>query len=154
MMDDFDGLDFNPDFTLADEDSEVILPTTIKTEATVVTNDDNQSVTLKNLVSMTQSHIESDKRVKEEIDDLTGQLDSISHQMTIKEMLEYLKIKIREREFHTKCIFDAYNFVQRSEIAKEMLIGSDRKERVIKAMDNTRMTKIMGYLNMNNRQDT
>lgn len=154
MMDDFDGLDFNPDFTLADEDSEVILPATIKTEATVVTNDDNQSVTLKNLVSMTQSHIESDKRVKEEIDDLTGQLDSISHQMTIKEMLEYLKIKIREREFHTKCIFDAYNFVQRSEIAKEMLIGSDRKERVIKAMDNTRMTKIMGYLNMNNRQDT
>lgn len=149
-MNDFEGLDFNPDFSEDDKNTSLIeVP---KVEATLVTNDDNQSVTLKNLVSMTQSHIESDKRVKEEIDDLTGQLDAVSHQMTIKEMLEYLKIKIREREFHTKCIFDAYNFVQRSEIAKEMLIGSDRKERVMKAMDNTKLTKIMGYLNMNNRQ--
>lgn len=148
-MDEFEGLDFNPDFS-EEDDKPIILPQ--KVEATIVTNDDNQSVTLKNLVSMTQSHIESDKRVKEEIDSLTGQLDSISHQMTIKEMLEYLKIKIREREFHTKCIFDAYNFVQRSEIAKEMLIGSDRKERVMQAMDNTKLTKIMGYLNMNNKQ--
>lgn len=155
MADEFEGLDFNPDFSDIEEEIEKIeLPdVTPKMEATVVRNDDNQSITLKHLVSMTQSHIEDDARVKAEIDELTGIIDGALHQMTIKEMLEYLKIKIREREFHTKCIFDAYNFVQRSEIAKEMLIGSERKERVMKAMDNTKLTKIMGYLNMNNKQE-
>lgn len=155
MSEDYDrlDLDFNPIFD--DDESEVkqeIIPA--KQEVTVVRNDDNQSVTLKNLVGMTQSHIEEDSRVKEEIDEITGMLDNVIHQMTVKEMLEYLKIKIREREFHTKCIFDAYNFIQRSEIAKEMLIGADRKERVMKAMDNTKLTKLMGYLNVNNKQDT
>lgn len=155
MSEDYDrlDLDFNPIFD--DDESEVkqeIIPA--KQEVTVVRNDDNQSVTLKNLVGMTQSHIEEDSRVKEEIDEITGMLDNIIHQMTVKEMLEYLKIKIREREFHTRCIFDAYNFIQRSEIAKEMLIGADRKERVMKAMDNTKLTKLMGYLNVNNKQDT
>ena len=155
MSEDYDrlDLDFNPIFD--DDESEVkqeIIP--VKQEVTVVRNDDNQSVTLKNLVGMTQSHIEEDSRVKEEIDEITGMLDNVIHQMTVKEMLEYLKIKIREREFHTRCIFDAYNFIQRSEIAKEMLIGADRKERVMKAMDNTKLTKLMGYLNVNNKQDT
>lgn len=155
MSEDYDrlDLDFNPIFD--DGESEVkqeIIPA--KQEVTVVRNDDNQSVTLKNLVGMTQSHIEEDSRVKEEIDEITGMLDNVIHQMTVKEMLEYLKIKIREREFHTRCIFDAYNFIQRSEIAKEMLIGADRKERVMKAMDNTKLTKLMGYLNVNNKQDT
>lgn len=155
MSEDYDrlDLDFNPIFD--DDESEIkqeIIPA--KQEVTVVRNDDNQSVTLKNLVGMTQSHIEEDSRVKEEIDEITGMLDNVIHQMTVKEMLEYLKIKIREREFHTKCIFDAYNFIQRSEIAKEMLIGADRKERVMKAMDNTKLTKLMGYLNVNNKQDT
>lgn len=155
MSEDYDrlDLDFNPIFD--DDESEVkqeIIPA--KQEVTVVRNDDNQSVTLKNLVGMTQSHIDEDSRVKEEIDEITGMLDNVIHQMTVKEMLEYLKIKIREREFHTKCIFDAYNFIQRSEIAKEMLIGADRKERVMKAMDNTKLTKLMGYLNVNNKQDT
>lgn len=155
MSEDYDrlDLDFNPIFD--DDESEVkqeIIPA--KQEVTVVRNDDNQSVTLKNLVGMTQSHIEEDSRVKEEIDEITGMLDNVIHQMTVKEMLEYLKIKIREREFHTKCIFDAYNFIQRSEIAKEMLISADRKERVMKAMDNTKLTKLMGYLNVNNKQDT
>lgn len=155
MSEDYDrlDLDFNPIFD--DDESEVkqeIIPA--KQEVTVVRNDDNQSVTLKNLVGMTQSHIEEDSRVKEEIDEITGMLDNVIHQMTVKEMLEYLKIKIREREFHTRCIFDAYNFIQRSEIAKEMLIGADRKERVMKAMDNTKLTKLMGYLNVNNKQDT
>lgn len=157
MSEDYDRLDLDLDFNpiFDDDESEVkqeIIPA--KQEVTVVRNDDNQSVTLKNLVGMTQSHIEEDSRVKEEIDEITGMLDNVIHQMTVKEMLEYLKIKIREREFHTRCIFDAYNFIQRSEIAKEMLIGADRKERVMKAMDNTKLTKLMGYLNVNNKQDT
>jgi hypothetical protein len=39
------------------------------------------------------------------------------------------------------------------EFAREMLVGNDRKERVTKALGNQRLTRIMGYLNMNNKQD-
>lgn len=154
-MAEFDGLDFTPD--LEDEPIEAtVIPEKILPPAkssTKVINDDVQAVTIKNLVSMTQAHIEDDSRVRDEIDELTEMLDNSVPQMTIKEMLEYLKIKLREREFHQKCINDAYNFVQRSEIAKEMLVGSDRRERVMQAMDNNKLTKIMGFLNMNNKQD-
>ena len=43
---------------------------------------------------------------------------------------EYLKIKLREREFHVDCIFKAYSFIQKSEYSREMFIGSNRKERI------------------------
>ena len=40
------------------------------------------------------------------------------------------------------------------EFAREMLVGNERKERVNQALDNQRITKLMGYLNLNNEQDT
>lgn len=146
-------LDFNPDFSEEEEE----LPSTglIRSEpevkqVTVVNNTDN-SVTLGKLVDMTKQHIQDDSRVRDEIDELTGILDGSMHQMSIKELLEYLKIKLKEREFHVKCIFDAYNFVQRSELAREMLVGGDRKERVNQSVNSTRLTKLIGYFNMNNK---
>lgn len=147
--------DFNPDLT---EENEVPAPKLPEPKvtvypATVAQNDERSSVTIANLVDMTKTHISDDTRVREEITELTGILDDAMPQMTIKEMLEYLKIKVKEREFHTKCIFDAYNFVQRMEFAREMLVGNERKERVTQALDNQRLTKIMGYLNLNNKQD-
>ena len=63
-----------------------------------------------------------------------------------------MKIKIREREFHNKCIFDAYNFVQKQEFAREMLIGADRRERVSQAANSQRLTKLLGAFNLNNKQ--
>lgn len=120
---------------------------------TVAKNDDKNSVNLNRLVDMTKQHMDDDQKVRDEINELTGVLDNVMPQMTIKELLEYLKIKIKEREFHVKCIYDAYNFVQRMEFAKEMLVGDNRKERVMESLDNQRLTKIMGYLNLHNKQD-
>ena len=57
--------------------------------------------------------------------------------------------KLKEREMHIRCIYDAYKFIQQTEMAREMLIGSDRKERVLQAIDNTKYTKVMGFLNAN-----
>ena len=122
--------------------------------ATVVTNDSNSAVTINNLVEMTKQHIADDARVRSEIDELTGIIDSTMSQMTIKEMIEYLKVKLKERELHIRCIFDAYKFIQQTEIAREMLIGSDRRERTMQALNSTKLTKVMGFLNSNYRKGT
>ena len=103
------------------------------------------------MVEMTKQHIADDKQVREEMQELTGILDDSMHQMSIKELLEYYKIKLKEREFHNKAIFDAYNFVQKSELSREMLIGSDRRERVNQTVSSKRLSKLMCYLNLNNR---
>ena len=85
---------------------------------------------------------------------LTGYMYDLSTKAETIELLEYLKIKIKEREFHVKAIFDAYNFVQKTEIAREMLVGADRRERVNQTVNSKRLTKIMGYLNLNNKIKT
>lgn len=148
MVDEFD---FDPDLTIEDEaPSTEIIPH----QATTIVQNSDKSVTLNHMVDMTKQHIEDDARVREEINELTGILDDSMHQMSIKELLEYLKIKLKEREFHVKAIFDAYNFVQKTEIAREMLVGADRRERVNQTVNSKRLTKIMGYLNLNNRVKT
>lgn len=143
-----DSFDFEPDLTIEQEDEKhVVQP---YRPQTIVQNSE-KSVTLNHMVDMTKQHVEDDARVRDEINELTGILDDSMHQMSIKELLEYLKIKIKEREFHTKAIFDAYNFVQKTELAREMLVGADRRERVNQTVNSKRLTKIMGYLNLNNK---
>lgn len=142
-----ESFDFNPDFTEDEAPNKI----TVYPKATVVSNDDTHSVTINNLVEMTKQHIVDDARVRSEIDELTGIIDSTMSQMTIKEMIEYLKVKLKEREMHIRCIYDAYKFIQQTEIAREMLIGSDRRERVMQSMENQRFTKVMGFLNPNYR---
>lgn len=141
-----DSFDFEPDLSIDEEPVKEVTPYIPKT---IVQNTD-KSVTLTNMVDMTKQHIQDDARVRDEINELTGILDDSMHQMSIKELLEYLKIKLKEREFHVKAIFDAYNFVQKTEIAREMLVGADRRERVNQTVNSKRLTKIMGYLNLNN----
>ena len=143
-----DEFDFNPDFS-ENTEPEVDNKVTVLPAATVVRNDSNQAVTISKLLDMTKQHISDDERVRGEIDELTGIIDSTMSQVTIKEMIEYLKVKLKERELHIKCIFDAYKFIQQTEMAREMLIGSDRRERVAQAVDNNKMTKILGFLNSN-----
>lgn len=145
-----DEFDFNPDFS--DDTSEEPVQNnkiTVIPAATVVRNDSNQSVTISKLLDMTKQHIQDDERVRSEIDEIAGIIDSTMSQMTIKEMIEYLKVKLKEREMHIKFIFDSYKFIQQTEMAREMLIGSDRRERVAQAVDNNKMTKILGFLNSN-----
>ena len=67
--------------------------------------------------------------------------------MSIKDLIDYLKVKIREREFHVDCVFKAYSFIQKSEFAREMLVGSSRKERIIEVSDRKRITGLLNMLN-------
>lgn len=151
-----DSFDFTPDLSIDEEPkkAEVIMPSIKEPDTpkfqTVVTNTDS-TVSLNKLVELTKQHIEDDQRVREEMNELVGVLDDSMHQMSIKELLEYYKIKLREREFHNKAVNDAYSFVQKSELSREMLIGSDRRERVNQTVSSKRLTKLMGYLNIHNR---
>ena len=103
-------------------------------------------VTINNLLGLTQSHINDDNECREVISNLTEELNNSIHLMSVKEMLEYLKVKIREREFHVQCIFKAYDFIQKSEYAREAFIGNHRRERIIEATDRSRIKGLLDIL--------
>ena len=151
-------MNFNPD--LSDDNEDIIEvknePEKLEVQKvedssiSIVTDINKQDVTsMSNLMKITLSHIEDAKRCREEINTVVDFLNSTIPQMSIKELIEYYKAKLREREFHVDCIFRAYNFVQKTELAREMLIGSDRKERVIEAVDRTKINRLLGMLNLN-----
>jgi hypothetical protein len=148
------NFDFNPDLepapkkeTKKKETSPIV---DVASEgALVVSNVQSSSdvVTMNNLLSITQSHIQDDNECRAIINRVTQELNDSIHLMSIKDLLDYLKTKIREREFHVDCIFKAYSFIQRSEFAREMLVGSSRKERIIEVSDRKRITGLLNMLN-------
>ena len=117
------AFDFDPDLSEEIEQIEQEKPTksakensVYNTETSLVNNGiKNQNViTVNNLLGLTQSHIEDDNECREVISNLTEELNNSIHLMSVKEMLEYLKVKIREREFHVRCIFEALHISTRS----------------------------------------
>ena len=144
------AFDFNPDLTPegSKEKTKKIDKVETSEAALVASNATNSEVvTMNNLLGITQSHINDDNKCRAIIEDLTDELNNSIHLMSIKEILEYLKVKLKEREFHVDCIFKAYAFIQRSEYAREMFIGSHRKERIIEASDRSRISGLLSMLN-------
>ena len=151
------SFDFNPDLkpskkaveTTPMKKSEVV---NTSSEATLVATNIGSSdiVTMNNLLGLTQSHINDDNECRMVVSKLTQELNDSIQLMSIKDLIDYLKVKIKEREFHVDCIFKAYAFIQKSEFAREMLVGSTRKERIIEVSDRKRIT---GLLNMLNNTD-
>ena len=150
------AFDFNPDLTPMEEEAPQVVkqPSEPKTEmeekeASLVAYNVGSPdvVTMNNLLAITQSHVIDDNECRETVKDLTEELNNSIQLMSIKELLEYLKVKIKEREFHVSCIFKAYAFIQRSEYAREMFMGSNRKERIIEATDRKRINGLLSMLN-------
>ena len=149
------ALDFDPDLIpeepeKQDKDKKQETTSEIsKMESSIVMQNTAQQdvVTITNLLGLTQSHINDDNDCREVVSQLTEELNNSIHLMSIKEILEYLKIKIREREFHVQCIFKAYDFIQKSEYAREAFIGNNRKERIIQATDRSRINGLLSILN-------
>ena len=155
------SFDFNPDLspeikrieeeaTPAPTKSEVIVNTGAENSLVAGNIASSDVVTMNNLLGLTQSHINDDNECRAAVSRLTQELNDSIHLMSIKDLIDYLKVKIREREFHVDCIFKAYAFIQKSEFAREMLVGSTRKERIIEVSDRKRIT---GLLNMLNNTD-
>ena len=156
------SFDFNPDLIpnqpkkpkleeKPDESSGIDISTESNlVSAGVVVQNTSDVVTVNNLLGITQGHIDDDRGCREVVSRLTEELNNSIHLMSIKDLIDYLKVKIREREFHVDCVFRAYSFIQKSEFAREMLVGSSRKERIIEVSDRKRIT---GLLNMLNKTD-
>ncbi len=147
------AFDFNPDLSIEEGTKTAKIKSKKEDQvitqegALVASNQNSDVVTMNNLLSLTQSHINDDVKCREVIEDLTDELNNSIHLMSIKEIIEYLKVKLREREFHVDCIFKAYTFIQRSEYAREMFIGSRRKERIIEASDRKDIRELLDMLN-------
>lgn len=150
------ALDFDPDLIPEEPekqdnqgDKQKTINEISKVESSIVMQNTAQQdvVTINNLLGLTQSHINDDNDCREVVSQLTEELNNSIHLMSIKEILEYLKIKIREREFHVQCIFKAYDFIQKSEYAREAFIGNNRKERIIQATDRSRINGLLSILN-------
>ena len=146
--------DFDPDLSFEKSKETKVAPkedVNMKEAALVTTNVGNSDiVTMNNLLGLTQSHINDDNECRMVVSKLTQELNDSIQLMSIKDLIDYLKVKIKEREFHVDCIFKAYAFIQKSEFAREMLVGSTRKERIIEVSDRKRIT---GLLNMLNQTD-
>lgn len=148
------GFDFNPDLQPEPQKPKKI---TAKSAEVVDTNNEavlvagnassSDVVTMNNLLGITQSHIQDDLECRAMVNRLTQELEDSIHLMSVKDLLDFLKVKIREREFHVDCIFKAYAFIQKSEFAREMLVGSSRKERIIEVSDRKRITGLLNMLN-------
>ena len=149
--------DFNPDFSdddsnfeLTENANKIKLPSTEVTPAPVIVAQPSKDVmSMNNLLAITQSHMEEDVATRESINQYKNLLDENAHLMGIKDIIEYLKFLQRQREFHMDCIFKAYQLVQKTELAREMLIGSSRKERIIEATNSVRINKLLGMINDN-----
>ena len=149
--------DFDPDIKPSEPEKEKVKiknsnVVSVNNEATLVSGNIGNSdiVTMNNLLGLTQSHINDDNECRMIISRLTEELNNSIQLMSIKDLIDFLKVKIKEREFHVDCIFKAYAFIQKSEFAREMLVGSTRKERIIEVSDRKRIT---GLLNMLNNTD-
>ena len=160
------SLDFDPDLT-PEPKKEKAKPVEAKVIKARVTKEDivntgtenalvvgnvstSDVVTMNNLLGLTQSHINDDNECRACVNMLTQELNDSIHLMSIKDLIDYLKVKIREREFHVDCIFKAYAFIQKSEFAREMLVGSTRKERIIEVSDRKRINGLLSMLNDTN----
>lgn len=148
------GFDFNPDLQPEPKETKEVPAAKPKvidesSEAVLVAGNVSSSdvVTMNNLLGITQSHIQDDMECRNIVSKLSQELNDSIHLMSIKDLIDYLKVKIKEREFHVDCIFKAYAFIQKSEFAREMLVGSSRKERIIEVSDRKRITGLLNMLN-------
>lgn len=117
-----------------------VLP--VKRELTLINED---TLNINNLLNITENHIVDDLRVRKEIENVTAILSYNKDKMSIKELIDYLKVLIKEREFHNKCISDAYNFTIKTEMAKK-LIYSGKEKTVIDVIEKKKLNEIVRLL--------
>lgn len=148
-------MDFNPDISRFDDNKEN-LPKIVNKPNDVVpsfvieqSRQNKDMLSMGGLLGITKTHVEEDFQCREVIRRIEDTLEDNYHVMGIKDLLEYLKIKMKEREFHADCVFKAYAIMQRTDMAKEIIAGSNRKERIIEATDKSKLNFLLSKLNPN-----
>ena len=93
-------------------------------------------LSINNLVTTTKMHIVEDEQCRVEIESITKELNRVIDIMSVKELIEYYKAKLKEREFHCDYIFKAFNFAIKTEYAKHLLVGSEKDDNNMKNISN------------------
>ena len=124
-------MDLNPDLSEennnrpAEKSIEIELPKPSVYEPTSIvldsTRQNKELISMGGLLGLTKNHIEDDMKCKSDVERLSKAIDDVQHLLSPKELIEYLKVKLHEREFHTDCIFKAYAIIQKTDMAKEMM---------------------------------
>lgn len=152
-------MDFNPNL---DDDNSIQRNNTLDNipkvyePASIVIESSKQNkelLSMGGLLGLTKSHIEGSLKCGQDIERLSNAIDSIQHLLSPKELIEYLKVKLHQQEFHTDCVFKAYSIMQKTDMAKEMMASSERKERIIEATDRTKINYLLGKLNPNRTEE-
>ena len=152
-------MDFNPNL---DDDNSITKPTPTEnipkvyepTSIVIESSKQNKELlSMGGLLGITKNHIESSLKCSQDIERLTNAIDEIQHLLSPKELIEYLKVKLHEYEFHTECVFKSYSIMQKTDMAKEMMASSERKERIIEATDRTKINYLLGKLNPNRTEE-
>lgn len=125
-------MDFDP---IIPEDKDGIIIDITLSNSTSLTNTDKETLpvekeplSINNLVSTTKTHISDDEKCRLEIEMITKELNRVIDIMSVKELIEYYKAKLKEREFHCDYIFKAFNFAIKTEYAKHLLVGSNKDD--------------------------
>ena len=99
-------------------------------KSVILTNKD--SISILNLLNVATTHINDMEECRNDIKKATVILNDNLDKMSIKEVNEFLKIKIRELEIHAKALRDIYTIAMRTELAKQLLLGGSKDEKSIK----------------------
>ena len=147
-------MDFNPNLdennnTLNTQNKVEETPTVYEPTSIVLESNrqNKELISMGGLLGLTKSHIEDAMKCRNDIERLSKAIDDVQHLLSPKELIEYLKVKLHEQEFHTECVFKAYSIVQKTDMSKEMMAGSERRERIIEATDRTKINYLLGKLN-------
>ena len=139
---------FNPDFSSKNS---------VKKEEVVVHNlppldsaDQSKEVlSMSNMLKSVNQHIIDDRKCTAEYNLVNDRVLEIIDRLSPKELLEYMKVKLKEREFHADFIHKSYNYILRTELAKELLIGKDKKERVIDIKNREKISYLINIVKDN-----
>lgn len=125
----------------------------IENKEAVSTDLDNvrEPLSITNLVSTTKGHIMSDEKCVAEYDLVTKELHNLIGKMSVKELLDYQKNLLKEREFHTECVFKALNFTIKTEYAKHLLVGSTKDDKNVRNItDRNKINSLANLLKQHN----
>lgn len=136
-------MDFNPIIPSEDENNY-----NIKDENTEIDSSlSKDPLSIDKLVSNSVSHMIADNQCCKDIEVISRELNTLIGKMSVKELIEYYKVKLKEREFHTDCIFKALNFTIKTQFAKHLLTGSEKDDKsIINIPNRNRVDSLSNFL--------
>ena len=131
-------VDFNP-LTPSDDDDKLDNVEEIENKAsgTLVPIDINKDpLSIVNLTHNAVLHIQGDERARQNMEKVAKEMNDVVDKMSCKELIDYYKVLLQERIFHTDFMFKALNFIVKTPYAKPLLTGSEEDKQNLSNITN------------------